>query len=150
MMHLPTRSRYSSHMPFMGQHHIRAGYNQARNDILKSPIECEFLEPYFIYMKRDYYDIDDKSYHLELFTDHPESLSTIKDSYAETFEKLAMLDVKQVLWENYVSYLNDLDLGHSRVELKKDEWANAEQERSQLIEEFEELTIYDYPTTIVI
>lgn len=150
MIHLPTRSRYSSEMPFMGQHHIRAGYNQARNDLLKSPIECEYLDPYFIFIRRRYYDLEDKKFNLELFSDHPPNLSTIKDSYAETFEKLAKIDVKTVLWENYIAYLNDLDLGHSRIELKKDEWSNAAQEREDMISEFEEVFLSDYPFTIVI
>lgn len=150
MVHLPNRARDSSSMPFMGSHHVRAGYNQARNDILKSPIECEFKEPYFIHMNRDYYDISNTVYVLELFTDHPSNLSTIKDSYAEEFEELAELDVKIALWENYVSFLNDLDMGHSRVQLKKEKWENARDERKEKVKEYRTLALYDYPTVVVL
>lgn len=147
LVSLPTQHGRSV---YMGAPHLKAGYNKARNDLLKSPIECEYIAPHFIYMEQMYREIEDHTYQIELFGHHPKNLSTIKDSYGETFEYLAELDVKIALWENYVAYLNTLNLGQSQIELKKEKWGDAEQERRDLLEEFEEQYINDYPTVVVI
>ena len=135
---------------FVGNHHARAGYNQARNDLLKYPKNYEFMEPYFIRFRQKYHETEKRKYIVEFFSDHPKNLSTIKDSYAETFEELAKLDIKQYLWENKVSYLNNLDLGQTQIDLKKEKWSNAKNERDDMVSNFRNAFIADYPTTVVI
>ncbi|MFW6001981.1 MAG: hypothetical protein ACOCQD_01430 [archaeon] len=129
---------------------LGAAYNKMRRDIYESPLEAEFLSPYSIQIKKEYYDISHNSYRLELFSDHPKNLSTIKDSYAETFEELAELDIKEKLWSNVIGYLNRLSLGTSEVNLNKEEWQSAGERRKQLIEEFDESYISDYPSIFVV
>lgn len=129
---------------------LGAAYNKMRRDIYESPIEAEFLAPHSIQIKKEYYDISENLYRLELFTDHPKNLSTIKDSYAETFEELAELDIKENLWNNVVGYLNRLNIGYSEINLNKDDWQSAGERRRQLIEQFEEDFIADYPTVLVV
>lgn len=129
---------------------LGAAYNKMRRDIYESPLEAEFLSPYSIQIKKEYYDISNNVYRLELFSDHPKNLSTIKDSYAETFEELAELDIKENLWSNVMSYLNRLSLGTSEVNLNKDDWQSAGERRKQMIDEFEESYISDYPTVLVV
>lgn len=135
---------------YLGNRFIGAAYHKIKQDIYRSPLEAEFKSPYSIQIKKEYYEISNNVYKVELYSSHPKNLSTIKDSYAETFEELAVLDVQSNLWNNVVEYVNQLDIGFSQIDLKKEDWDQADDKRQQMIDEFEESFIADFPTVLVV
>jgi hypothetical protein len=68
---------------------------------------------------------------------HDLSLSSIPFSQEETFTQLAILDVKKVLY-NVVKHYNELETAHGRITLKIDDWAEAANERRDIINQWDD------------
>lgn len=66
------------------------------------------------------------TYEVELLMDHDPSLSTIEPGAFDTFIEIAQLNV-QVLLYNKLKRVQNLDVGVGSIELKIDDWADAEQ-----------------------
>lgn len=74
---------------------------------------------------------------LRIAFQHDKTLSTIPVSQEESFFKLALLDVKDGLYPT-MKYYNDLQTAHGNISLKIDDWQNAEAERNDLLERWED------------
>ena len=80
----------------------------------------------------------DSKYKVTVALEHSENLTTIPKTSWTSFMKLATLDVKKFLFDNLKLY-NNLQTAYGNVELRIDDWSNAEQERNDLLNEWEEL-----------
>jgi hypothetical protein len=69
--------------------------------------------------------------------DHDSNGETIPESCVESFMLLATLDVQRTLYSN-IKNMNNVGSAFKDIQLKIDEWANAESDRRALIKEWEE------------
>lgn len=69
---------------------------------------------------------------------HDKSLASISPSEEESFYNLAVIDVKNMLY-NVLKHYNDLQTAYGNINLKIDEWANASDQRKQLIDEWDNI-----------
>ena len=72
-----------------------------------------------------------------LAREHDKTLASIPDTCFESFTQLAALDVKNFLY-NVMRHYNDVESGYGHITLKIDDWANAKQERDELINRWED------------
>ena len=75
---------------------------------------------------------------------HDKSLATISETARESFMKLALLDAKANLYPTLKMY-TQLNTSIGSIDLKLDDWANAEQERNELINQWDDNYILDIP-----
>ena len=68
---------------------------------------------------------------------HDKTLGSIPDTASESFYKLALLDCKMGLY-NTMKHYNELQTAHGTVNLKIDDWANAESDRESLLEKWDD------------
>lgn len=74
---------------------------------------------------------------VELFIKHADNLQTISPTKMETFEKLAIIDIKIFLWAT-LKHFSDLETVFGTMQLNIDDWESAEDDRESLIEYLEE------------
>ena len=74
---------------------------------------------------------------MELGFEHDKSLVTIPDSASESFMKLALLDVKENLYPTMKQY-SEINTAIGTINLKIDDWQNAENERDELLKEWDD------------
>ena len=74
---------------------------------------------------------------LELGFQHDKSLASIPETCREDFMKLALLDVKENLYPTLKMY-TELNTSIGNINLKLDDWANAEQDRRELIDKWDD------------
>ena len=72
-----------------------------------------------------------------LLETHYKSLVSIPDSAAETVERCVELDVKRTLY-NTLKHYNEIESAYGRINLRIDEWANAEQDRQELLNQWDD------------
>lgn len=70
---------------------------------------------------------------LEIALEHDENIASIPPTCAESFERLALLDLKTFLY-NTLKHYTEIPSAFGNINLKIDEWSNAESERTQLLE----------------
>lgn len=75
---------------------------------------------------------------IEFGVEHADNLSTIPSTAWETFYELALLDIKRFLY-NSMKHYNEIQSAYGTINLKIDEWSNAESERKDLIEKFKDV-----------
>ena len=100
------------------------------------PITFKFEPPNLIYLYNiatSYGVID-----IEFGIEHAENLSTIPQTAWETFYELALLDVKRFLY-NTMKHYSELNTAFGTINLKIDDWSNAESERKDLVEKFKDI-----------
>ena len=73
---------------------------------------------------------------------HDKSFQSITPTQQESFFKLASLDVKEGLYAT-VKHYEGIETAFGRIELKIDDWANAAQERKDLLSEWDETYLLD-------
>lgn len=73
---------------------------------------------------------------------HDTSFQSITPTSTESFFQLAILDVKEALY-NLVKHHNEMETSLDRVDLKLDDWANASGERKDLLKEWDESYLLD-------
>lgn len=73
----------------------------------------------------------------ELAFIHDKSLATISPTMEESFFNLALLDIKDMLYQTLKHY-NDIQSAYGQISLKMDEWSQAASERRDLIMQWEE------------
>lgn len=76
---------------------------------------------------------------------HDLTLSSIPPTAAESFYKLAVLDVKQTFY-NLVKHYNELQTAHGRIDLHIEDWAEAAAKREELVNSWEEVCHLDQKT----
>jgi hypothetical protein len=75
---------------------------------------------------------------IEFAVEHTENLSSIPPTAFESFHELAELDIKIFLY-NTLKHYNEIQTAYGTISLKIDDWANAEQDRKDLIEKWRDL-----------
>lgn len=86
---------------------------------------------------------------LEIAVQHSNNLSTISKTAEYSFTKLATLDIKMMLYNNLKHY-NDLQTAYGNINLKIDDWSNAESERADLLREWEDTYHMDITQFIIL
>lgn len=71
--------------------------------------------------------------YLDLTFTHSPELFTIPETARESFYELALLDAKAYLW-NHLKYYSSIQTAYGQMDLKVDNWENAESERKDLLE----------------
>lgn len=84
---------------------------------------------------RLYNVINSATVEVEFAFKQDKSLGSIEDSCYEEFMKLALLDCKMALY-NILKHYKELNSMYGNIALAIDDWANAEQERAQLLEQW--------------
>ena len=74
---------------------------------------------------------------LTVLCKHHPSLGSIPDTASESFYQLALLDVKSALY-NVMKHYNEINSVHGSINLKIDDWANAADERKELISRWDD------------
>lgn len=75
---------------------------------------------------------------IELAFEHDKTLASIPETARESFMQLALLDVKENLYPTLKQY-TELNTAIGNINLKLDDWANAEQDRAQLIDKWDDV-----------
>ena len=73
---------------------------------------------------------------LEVLLAHPGNLSTIADTMQESFYELALLDFKRFCY-NALKYFNEINTANGTINLRIDEWSNAESDRKDLLRDWD-------------
>ena len=76
-------------------------------------------------------------YEVELLVKHDLSLSTIEDGSFMDLRELAALDMKMYLY-NLLKRKDSLEVGVGSIQLKIDDWSNAEQDKKELLRTWRE------------
>lgn len=80
---------------------------------------------------------------LDLGFEHDKSLASIPETCREEFLKLAMIDVKENLYPTMKQY-TDINTAIGTINLKLDDWANAEDQRREIIEKWDDTYHLDF------
>lgn len=80
---------------------------------------------------------------LDLGFEHDKSLASIPETCREEFLKLALLDVKENLYPTLKQY-TEINTAIGNINLKLDDWANAEEQRQQLIDKWDDTYHLDF------
>lgn len=79
---------------------------------------------------------------LTLACEHDASCQSITPTAAESFYKLAVLDVKSGLYQT-VKHYDGIETSYGRIELKIEDWQNARQERDELLKDWDDAYLLD-------
>jgi len=74
---------------------------------------------------------------LDLAFEHDKSLASIPETARESFIKLLTIDVKENLYPTLKQY-NQISSAYGNIDLKIDDWSNAESERQELINQWDD------------
>ena len=80
---------------------------------------------------------------IDLGFEHDKSLASIPETCREDFLKLALLDVKENLYPTLKHY-TEINTAIGNINLKLDDWANAEDQRRELIEKWDDTYHLDF------
>lgn len=86
---------------------------------------------------------------LQVALEHSKNLATIPKTSYNSFYTLLSLDIKMMLYNNLKHY-NDMQTAYGSINLKIDDWANAESERNELIKQWEDTFHLDVAQFIII
>lgn len=129
---------YASSMPVMGGSLINqamlsnAGASLSNTIIPK--ITFDFIKPNKIALYNCYCS---SKLVFKLGFEHDKSLVSIPETAREAFLKLAMLDVKENLYPTMKQY-NEINTVHGTINLKIDDWASAESDRTELLNQWDD------------
>lgn len=74
-------------------------------------------------------------FYADVLLTHNTSLTSIRPSQVPTFTKLALLDVKSFLYNN-LKYFDQIETSFGSINLRIDEWSNADSEREDLLSQW--------------
>lgn len=80
---------------------------------------------------------------IELGFEHDKTLASIPETCREEFLKLALLDVKENLYPSLKQY-TEIQTAIGNINLKLDDWANAENDRKELIDKWDDTYHLDF------
>lgn len=129
---------YGSGFPLIGGSMINqamlsnAGMHLANQMIPK--MTFEYVHPRLLYIYNAY-----NSYRciLDLGFEHDKSLASIPDTAEDSFYELFTLDVKANLYPTFKQY-SSINTAYANVDLKIDDWSNAESERKDLLSRWDD------------
>lgn len=102
--------------------------------LITPPFTFHFEHPNVLHL----YNIGTIGYQLtmEVLLAHPGNLSTIPYTSEESFYDLALLDFKAFCY-NSLKHFNEIQTANGTINLRIDDWSNAESERKELIRDWE-------------
>ena len=122
---------------------------QTNVEACRTTLSCKLVPPYSVKFNDRYIKYNTAEFDLELVTTHANNLSTISDNVMSYFEALVKLDIKRILWNQELKHINGIETTFSKVDLKIDDWQEAEAKREELLEKFKELRITLNPMAIM-
>lgn len=111
------------------------------------PQTFEYIQPNKLIMYNQFMYASDVI--LRIAYEHYENLATIPYTAWESFESLALLDVKRFLY-GIMKHYTEIQTAHGTINLKIDDWQNAEQERQELVTQWRQNHHLDGPAVFVI
>lgn len=135
---------YGGGMPLLGGNLINqtmlanAGANVMNTMIPK--LSFDFREPRELIIYNAYSSTRVK---IDLGFEHDPSMATIPETCKESFLELALLDIKEGLYPTLKHYTG-LNTAIGNIDLKLDDWANAESERKELISKLDDIYHLDF------
>ena len=129
---------YGGALPMIGGNMIAqiAMSNAAASlySVLMPKMTFEFLPPRKL---RVYNQYSESKIVLDMGFQHDVSLASIPETCRTSFMELALLDVKENLYPIFKNYAN-LSTAYGNIDLKIDNWENAESERKELIQRWDD------------
>jgi hypothetical protein len=100
------------------------------------PFTFKFLAPNLLYL----YNMSTMAGQLtiEFGLEHFDNLMSVPATSWESFYELALLDIKHFLY-GVLKHYDEIETAHGRINLKIDDWANAQSERKDLIEKWRDV-----------
>lgn len=102
--------------------------------VMMPKMTFEFIHPRTL---RIYNQYSESKVVLDLGFQHDVSLASIPETARTSFMELALLDVKENLYPIFKNYAN-LTTAYGNIDLKIDNWENAESERKDLIQRWDD------------
>lgn len=115
--------------------------------LMEPPFTFKFTRPnklHLFNMDSLYGKID-----VEVGVEHAPNLTTIPKSAYTSFLELATLDVKKFLY-NQLKHYTDIQTAHGTINLKIDDWSNAESDRKDLVSRWNETYHFEVPQVFII
>ena len=109
---------------------------QLLGSIQEAPIP-RFEEPNIIWLNSTYGSIN--SFFAVLLLDNDPNLLSVPDESYEAVKRLFILDLKKTIYNEY-GVLSNIDTTLGPLDIKIDEWSNAESERNELYEQYDQLS----------
>lgn len=119
---------------------ITAGMNLQA--VMNNPITWDFIYPDKLKIDDELSGYVDGEVILSLGVKHNKSLASIPPGLEETFYRLALLDVQIFLYNN-LKHFTGIDTTFGQIDLKIDEWSSADDDRINLINEWETEYLYN-------
>lgn len=111
---------------------LLAQANMHAANLLVPRLSFKFIPPRTVEL---YNIIHSYDLRFELALQHPDNLSTITPTMEESFKTLALLDVKTALYE-IMKHYDGISSAFGTIQLNLDSWGNAESERQQLLDQW--------------
>ncbi len=126
---------------------MMAQANQNLASAIVPPFTTKFESPNILHV----YNMTALATELDLTfgLEHLPNLSTIKKTAWESFYNLALLDVKRLLY-NILKHHNEIQTAYGNINLRIDDWANAESERKELLEKWDADYHMQFPQFLII
>lgn len=118
---------------FMGQMMLNNISAQLINEAIPK-MTFQFIPPRTLILYNSYWS---SVFTLDWSFEHSPSLNTIPDDALNSFLSLALLDVKENLYPTLAQYI-DQTTEYGTIHLNIDNWANAENERAELLKEWDD------------
>lgn len=87
------------------------------------------------------------SFSADLLLTHNKKLTSIRPSQIDSFTKLALLDIKAFLYEN-LKHFDQIETTFGTINLRIDNWSNAENEKEELLNVWDEKYLANRKRTI--
>lgn len=112
---------------------------QVMNQIIPK-MTFKFERPRVLYL---YNSIATSKVRIELGFEHDATLASIPETARESFMELALLDVKENLYPTLKQY-TEISTAYGNINLKIDDWQNAENDRKELINRWDDSYHLDF------
>lgn len=116
-----------------------ANANKPIVDLSIAKITFKYVHPRKVYI---YDSLVSTKLRLTILCEHDPSLQSITPTSAESFFKLAELDIKAGLYQT-VKHYDGIETSYGRIELKIDDWQNAKQERDDMLKDWDDSYLLD-------
>lgn len=120
---------------------IMANASANVSNIMVPKITWDFVYPRTLKM----YNLYTGGIIIDILKLHDPSLQSIPFSQEESFYKLAKLDTKNALYA-VIKHYNELETAHGRINLKIDDWASSEDDRKEILREWDDTFHLDRKT----
>lgn len=124
--------------------------SQANADLYSAvapPFTFKFEQPNVLYL----YNMNTIATEItvDIMLEHMPNLSTIKNTTWESFNELALIDIKKMLF-NSMKHYREMQSAYGNINLRIDDWENADNERKELIEKWRGIYHLDLPSFMIV